>query len=297
MNAPILVTVYDRDKHFRKTIESLLDCYGSDKSDLFIALDGAASDYAHERQKLIKKYVCSIKGFNSIEFIVRDKNYGATKNSRLARDEVFSIYNKMIRTEDDNIFSPHFISYMNKGLDIYESDENIFSVCGYLEPINLDIDSDIFLRQGFTSNGFGVWKKKYEEMELSQLTIKDEDLSFFNFQKMIRSMGYHVVSGLIYSERIQYPLMDYYICYYLYKNSMKCIFPKETLVRNIGQDGSGMHSGINIKLQNQSIHLGEIIFNDNVLVNSSVDETILNYHKRSFLNTVYQYYKFINIKR
>lgn len=297
MNAPILITVYDRDKHFKKTIESLLACNGADETVVFIALDGPASNSASEKQISIKKYISKIKGFKKVNLIQRDENYGAVDNFNLARNEVFLNYDTIIITEDDNVFSPHFLSYMNKGLELYKSNKDIFAICGYLEPVILKTIDDTFSRQGFTSNGYGVWKNKYQKMENSNFLIVNERLSFINFQKMIDSMGYHVVSGLIYSEKMKYFLLDYYICYYLYKKSMRCIFPKLSLVRNIGQDGSGMHSGTNHKLQNQDIYEKEINMHTNSIDSSVLDRDISHYHKRTFMHSIYQYYKFIKLSK
>jgi hypothetical protein len=252
------------------------------------------SEKACDKQKLIKKYISTIEGFKSVELFERGENYGALKNSKAARDEIFTNHESLIRTEDDNIFSPYFLSYMNSGLDYFKYDKSIFSICGYLEPI-ISGAEHAFLRQGFTSNGFGIWKEKYLNMESSQLSIKDEDLSFLNFNKMIKAMGYHVVSGMIYSEKMDYKLMDYYICYYLYKSSMQCVFPKKTLVRNIGQDGSGLHSGINDKLQRQSIHMDDVSIDENVSACLLADSAIYDYHKRSFIHSLYQYKKFIEL--
>ena len=295
MSAPILITVYDRDKHFIKTVESLLACHGSSEAVVFIALDGAASDDAFEKQKIIKKYISKIKGFKCINLIERNKNYGASANFNIARNNIFLKYDKIIITEDDNVFSPHFLTYINQGLELYKNHKNIFAICAYLEPMALKITDDIFLRQGFTSNGYGVWRDKYQDMESNKFSIRDEGSSFINFQEMINSMGYHVVSGLIYAEKMNYFLLDYYICYYLYRNSMRCVFPKLSLVRNIGQDGSGMHSGVNLKLQNQVIYNSQVNFYNDLQISPLIDRIISKYHKRNIINSIYQYYKFIKI--
>jgi hypothetical protein len=295
MNAPILITVYDREVHFKKTIESLLRCHEVCLTSIYIAIDGPVTSEASERQKSIKSYISNIVGFKSINVIQRSSNYGALKNSAEARKEIFKKYDQLIRTEDDNEFSPHFLTYMNEGLKLFKDDESVFAVCGYLEPIKLLAHKDTFLRQGFTSNGFGIWKSKFKQMESSQIRIKMEGGSFLNFRKMLSVMGYHVVSGLIYAEKENYKLMDYFICYYLYKNKLKCVFPTKSMVRNIGQDGSGLHSGENEELQNQAIYNGAVIYDFDAENDSLSNAAVSNYHKRSFIHTIYQYLKYIGL--
>jgi hypothetical protein len=295
MNAPILITVYDREIHFKKTIESLLLCNGVDLTDLYIAIDGPLSKDVSLKQDKIKSYISKIKGFKSVNVIQRENNLGALKNGKYARDEVFNHHDRLIRTEDDNEFSSHFISFMNEGLETYEKNENIFSICGYLEPIGIFGEGKTFYRRGFTSNGFAIWKDKFKKMEESHFKIKDEGCSFFNFRRLILNMGYHVVSGLIFAEKMDYKLMDYYICYYLYKKSMFCIFPNNSIVRNIGQDGSGLHSGINEVLQNQEIYTDPIGYNFSYVNDKIYNEGVYRYHKRSFFHTIYQYFKFLRL--
>lgn len=295
MHAPILITVYDREMHFKKTIESLLRCHEVGSSALYIAIDGPITSEARERQKSIKSYISRIVGFKSVNVIERNSNYGALKNSAEARKEIFKKYDQLIRTEDDNEFSPNFLTYMNEGLKLFKSDENVFAICGYLEPIKLMANKNTFLRQGFTSNGFAIWKRKFQKMESSQLSLKGEGISFLNFMKMVSEMGYHVVSGLIYAEKEKYKLMDYFICYYLYKNKIKCVFPTKSIVRNIGQDGSGLHSGVNEELQNQVIYNGALLYDFDSVNNKISNAEVSNYHKKSVIHTIYQYLKYIGL--
>ena len=83
--------------------------------------------------------------------------------------------------------------------------------------------------------------------------------------------------------------------YYLYKNKLKCVFPTKSMVRNIGQDGSGLHSGENEELQNQAIYNGAVIYDFDAENDSLSNAAVSNYHKRSFIHTIYQYLKYIGL--
>lgn len=296
MKAAIVITVYNRNLHFSKTIDSLIKCVGANSSPLYIAIDAPKDEEARIKQSLIKEYINNIPkdSFEYIKVIERKNNLGPLKNFLDTLHEVFVKYDKIIYTEDDNIFSTYFLQYVNECLNNYELDDSIYAVCGYLEPMELNLDQDIFLRQGFTSNGFGIWKNKFNKMLSTKYTLKKEELNYIQFNSLLKSLGYHVLSGLIYSERNQYPLLDYYTCFYLYKESLFCIFPKESLVRNIGQDGSGIHSGKNLLLQNQKIYNGKITTN-NARVSGLANRKIYNYHKRSVIHTIYQYTKYLGL--
>ena len=54
--------------------------------------------------------------------------------------------------EDDLEISTGFLDFMNKGLIKYESTENVYSICGYLFPMDQSIEKPFFSRLVSTSN-------------------------------------------------------------------------------------------------------------------------------------------------
>ena len=134
--APILVTVYNREKHFKKCIESLKRCDLASKSHLFIAIDSPYRNLDIAANEKIIKYSKNITGFKQITLFIRPENYGTNKNGDLAREEIFNNYDRLIMSEDDNIFSTNFLVTINKCLEIYNSRKDIFSVSGWNMPFN-----------------------------------------------------------------------------------------------------------------------------------------------------------------
>jgi hypothetical protein len=45
-------------------------------------------------------------------------------------------YGKVIVLEDDLVTSPYFLHYMNEALSIYENDDRVMHIAGYIPPIN-----------------------------------------------------------------------------------------------------------------------------------------------------------------
>lgn len=253
--APILVTVYNRVEHFKNCIKSLRDNFGAEKTPLYIAVDYPYRDSDKVHHDEIIKYCNSIDGFLYVYLILRDKNVGAVVNSTLARAHIFTKYDRLIRTEDDNVFSPYFIEYINTGFDLYEENPFVFAVCGYCPPISSNHvhEDDVFLSKDCTPYGFGVWRSKYEQLDLKASSfIKDffNPLNIINFKK---TMGDHFFAALTYAAYKKISFNDASTGYHLYKNNMVAVLPVKTLVRNIGQDGSGINSKVNNDLQYQEI--------------------------------------------
>ena len=62
----------------------------------------------------VRDYIKTIKGFNKIEITEREKNLGLANSVIAGVSEVFKLYDKVIVIEDDIVFSPSFLSFMNK---------------------------------------------------------------------------------------------------------------------------------------------------------------------------------------
>ena len=73
-------------------------------------------------------------------------------------------YDRWIMAEDDIEFAPVFLEYMNKCLDLYEDDPDVFAVNGYAYPIPYrhSEGSNVIKQYATVSEwGIGYWKGKY----------------------------------------------------------------------------------------------------------------------------------------
>ncbi len=240
--APVLIPTLNRHEHFKRCVESLVACTYADKTDLFIALDYPLNNSHKYGYNVIKSYISSIRGFKSINIFERETNYGARKNILDARKIIFEKYDRLILSEDDNIFSPDFLYFVNKGLEVYKDRKDIFSVTGYQYPIKLPkrYKHDIYLYHGFSAWGYGVWRDRFEK-----LTWNIEEIQLFlrNKEQGEKIMSKNLISKLKKIVETGNITGDVYICYYQIVNNMHSVFPVTSRVINTGFDGSGIHGG------------------------------------------------------
>lgn len=257
--SPIFVTVYNREKHFRNCIESLKACKLSNNSHLFVAIDAPFRDEDIEVNKRIIQYSKNISGFKEITLFIRPENYGANKNRILARNEIFSKYDRLIMFEDDNIFSTNFLYYLNKALDIYNIREDIFSVSGYQYPFIMpkNYKQDIYIWQGFSAWGVGIWREKWNHMKYSSEKI-EYWLNNKEHLKKLDKVSQHYRYALNTMHKKNRISEDGFISSYLIENNMYSVFPTQTLVKNIGHDGKGNNKFISKKFLKQEIYNGPI---------------------------------------
>jgi hypothetical protein len=293
--APVLITTLNRYKHFKECLESLEQCTGADKTDVYVALDYPPSEKYFDGWKKIDNYLNkkeSSNGFRKLIVIRRNHNYGiGTSDSNgacLFREMIVGKYDRYINTEDDNVFSPNFLDYMNQTLETFMNDENCLAVCGYNYDIDLfDYPSNIYLSYEYSSWGTGFWVKKVEDSKKYR-TIENVK-SILSSWKKIWVLFKHeprLLNTLLLNVAINRTFGDTMRVCRQYLEGKYSVFPVVSKVRNNGFDGSGMtifkkddkfvHQRIDDKI---SFMIDEI--DHQVLKNNQ--EKVENYFKRSLL--------------
>ena len=252
--APVLIPTLNRYEHFKRCVESLAKCTHADKTELVIGLDYPPAEKYVEGWKRICDYIPQVGGFRKVTILDCKENLGATENFKRLHEYAASNYDRYILTEDDNEFSPCFLDFMNKGLEVYKDDSRIFTISGYLEPKFICIVNEgvVFMPTG-NAWGLGVWTQKEYEMKKRIATILEDTLfSFRKSLKVFRCMPARLQGAIIcYNNNYNYGDVKRGLVCNVY--DMFQARPAKSLVRNWGQDGTGLHSGINPAITKEEI--------------------------------------------
>lgn len=280
MLAPVLVSVYNRQLHLEKCINSLKLNPCSAQTDLYVVSDAAHSKELVSDVDAIRRYITSIDGFNNVFPIFRDKNLGSFLSINTAIDYVLEKHGRVIFIEDDNVVSENFLTFINDGLDFYNDDPSVFSISGYNFPVVIpkNYNFDIYKWQGFSAWGVGLWRDKWVKSEWEAEWFK----AFLNDAdkvKEMNSVAEHVIHFHLSAQKKNIPLItDIAISMNLVASKMYSIFPVVSKVKNIGCDGSGEHGLIAAKYANQQIDTNNpYTFVENIQPNNQINR-ILNRH-------------------
>src|SRR4051812_10201230 len=115
--APIALFVYARRDHTERTVASLLHNLGAAESDLYVFSDAARSPDKQAAVDEVRAFVSTIRGFRSVRVIERPVNYGLANSIIDGVGQVLVTSDRLIVLEDDMVTSPHFLRYMNEGLE------------------------------------------------------------------------------------------------------------------------------------------------------------------------------------
>jgi len=291
MLTPVLVQVYTRKMHFVNCIDSLSKCKLASQTHLYIASDAPKNEMDKKNVEDIREYSKRIKGFSTVEIIAPENNLGAMKMSQYAMGIVFSKYSSMIYTEDDNVFSDNFLEFMNAGLAYYKNNPSVFSICGHRHPFEMPSQyvNNCFYSTMMSPWGFGVWKDKYEKVNL----LPNDYCQYRNKKKM--SNLWHCIIGSIGTREV---FGDAVFEYHCLKYDMVNVFPCVSLVRNLGFDGSGVHANVCMKYHMQKISDGSdvFVFSNNIRIDTEIERRMIEFIDYPFQKGVLLFFLKIKMK-
>lgn len=266
MPAPIILFVYSRPEHTRRTVESLRANTLADESDLIIYSDAAKSPEKNEDVSAVRRYLTMISGFRSVRIVEREVNLGLANSIIQGVSEVLASHAAAIILEDDMITSPHFLTYMNEGLRRYADDERVVSIHGYVYPVTTPLPETFFLK-GADCWGWATWQRGWRHFNpdgkqlLQALRERGLEREFdFNDSYPYTKMLETQVQGKNDSWAIRW-----YASAFL--RSKLTLYPGRSLIHNIGNDASGTHCDSSTELD-VSLSSTPIVFG-NIEVSSS----------------------------
>lgn len=195
--APIVVFGFNRPNALKNTIASLLRNEEAKDSDLFVFVDGPREGKVGEKEKVeeVREYVKSITGFKSLHYTFSEKNKGLADSIIGGVSQVINQYGRVIVLEDDLVLMPNFLNFLNQGLDYYENNQKVMSVCGHSckvkVPADYPYDAYFFTRS--SSWGWATWKDRWN---LVDWKLNDWDSVVANRKAFIKSQGSDVFKML-----------------------------------------------------------------------------------------------------
>lgn len=239
--APIIIFVYNRPDHTKRVIDSLIANKEASDSDLIIYSDFAKTEVHIKKVNEVRSYLKEIKGFRSIRIIERAENYGLAKSIISGVSEVIDQSESVIVLEDDILVSPYFLQFMNSSLEKYKNEEKVASIHGYSYPMDTtDLDDTYFIR-GADCWGWATWKRAWQYFEpdgekLRDQLIREELVARFDYDNTYPffQMLMDQILGRNNSWAIRWHAS-------IFLKNMLTLYPKESLILNIGLDNSGTH--------------------------------------------------------
>ncbi len=239
--APIILFTYNRPWHTEQTLLALEKNELASQSSLFVYSDGPkenASDEDVHKVEEVRELVEKRNWCKEVTLVAREKNVGLAHNVINGITEVINEYGRVIVLEDDIITSRYFLNYMNDALEVYEHHEKVFGATGYTYPNKLNISEESFFLPVACSWSYATWKDRWNRINwnvdelLQRIEGKKDQFNFggYGFFEMLRNNSLKKNDSWA---------VRFYAWMFLEEKWF--LFPRTSLVENIGFDDSGTH--------------------------------------------------------
>lgn len=246
--APIGVSTYGRANHLRQVIEALKGNVLAKDSELYIFSDAPRLG-DEEKVRAVRQYARAIDGFKSVHVLERTTN-NRVANNRGGIESLLDEYGKVIFLEEDVVVAPGFLRFMNDALAYYEDDLRIGSIAAYCPPMAIpdNYDKDVFTLTRLNPWGIGLWRRYYKmNTPISADCYAEVFGSRKKLRALTRSVGQEAVEVMKMDFERKLDAGDMKSIFWQFYDGKLTIYPKKSLSRSIGQDGSGFHMGITDK--------------------------------------------------
>lgn len=259
--SPIVLFVYNRLEHTRRTIEALKQNILSEDSDLIVFSDAPKTAGRVELVREVRKYIREIEGFKTVTIVERDANLGLARSIIDGVTTIVNKYGRIIVLEDDMVTTPYFLTYMNEALEKYADDERVVSIHGYVYPVALPLPEAFFL-PGADCWGWATWSRGWACFNSDGQFLLDE----LKRRKLILAFDYNgsclfskMLEGQIKGTNDSWAVRWYASAFLAGKLTL---YPGRSMVNNIGNDNSGTHceesTEMDVNLSSTPISLSNI---------------------------------------
>ena len=243
MTVPIVLLVYNRPKHLIRSLNSLKKIKKIKK--IYFFCDGPKHDASKKNIENIEKCRSIIKNIDWVnkKNFFQKRNIGLKNTLLLSAGIIFDKFNHefAVYLEDDNVVLPGFYEYMTMCSRKFSANKEIFSVTGYNFLLNKklykEINNDYFFSNYTNTWAIGFWKSSWKIWKKEIFNLKGSPKRNI-FNRILKSKNYILYDALLEGYLKTNNAGSTYF-YTSWKYNKLTVFPKYSLIQNIGMDGSG----------------------------------------------------------
>lgn len=248
MISPVALFVYNRVDNTLQTLRALMANTLAAQTDLYVFSDGGKDEASWSAVREVRKLLHEIAqevarthSLLSMTIVERPDNFYLERNIIEGINQVLEHHDTIIVLEDDIVTSPHFLQFMNDAFRLYRHEKRVMHVSGFTRLEGVSVSSPHFYFTPFMGGwGWGTWRDRWNS-HFVHFSSREEALSGCS-QKMLDAVEYGGVFPCLKDLNRQPIPWDICWTMAIRKAHGLCLYPSQTLVRNIGLTG-GTHYG------------------------------------------------------
>ena len=163
VDVSVLILFFNRPKLLAQVFEQVKKAR---PARLFLYQDGPRGERDMPGIEACRKVVADIDWECEVHHNYQEKNYGCDPSEYMAQKWAFSLSDKCIVLEDDDVPAVSFFGFCKELLDKYEHDTRISMIAGFNnEEITPDITSDYFFATTFSIWGWASWRRVTDQWD------------------------------------------------------------------------------------------------------------------------------------
>lgn len=238
----VLILFFNRPEPLQAVFEQVK---AARPSRLFLYQDGPRNEKDMPGILACRKVVEDIDWECEVKQWYQEKNFGCDPSEYLSQKWAFSMADKCIVLEDDDIPSQSFFPFCKELLDKYEHDTRISMITGTnYDEVTTDMPYDYFFATTFSISGWASWKRVIDQWD-EHYSFLDDEFNLKQLQEYIKDRKfqdefidfcrYHRSCGKAYYETIFHAAIFF--------SSGLSIVPAKNMINNMGATEGSTHFG------------------------------------------------------
>jgi len=241
----VLLLFFNRPEPFRLVFDEVRKAR---PSRLFLYQDGPRGERDMEGIMACRKIAEEIDWECDVQRNYQEKNRGCDPSEYLSQKWAFSIVDRCIVLEDDDVPAQSFFPFCKEMLDRYADDDRIGMIAGFnTDEQTKDCPDSYFFTSAFSIWGWASWRRVVDKWE-GDYGFMDDEHNWSQLKALVKERGYrkemltmcrdHRETGKEYYESIFWAQMRL--------NSQLAIMPAINQIENVGLT-AGTHYSTNLK--------------------------------------------------
>ncbi len=279
--SPIILFAFNRVDALKNTISSLLNNSEAKESIIYIFVDGARANKEGEAEKVlaVQNYVKTIAGFKKIHYLFSEQNKGLANSIISGVSDVINKYGRAIVLEDDLVFSSNFLAFMNAGLDKYENESKVFSICGYTNKVKIlkGYDADAYFCTRSSSWGWATWADRWNSVDWELSDWEQYAKMGRAFNRWGGSDCFQMLKSVRFGNGQSWAIR---FCFAQFLQDKLSLFPTVSKVKNDGFDGDGTNckKWSRFKYEFDEIGYNKFSYPLPIKLNKNLYKSAMSYH-------------------
>lgn len=172
VDVAVLILFFNRPGHLKKVFDEVRKAR---PSRLFLYQDGPRGDRDMEGVMACRAVVADIDWQCEVHHMYQERNYGCDPSEYISQKWAFSIVDKCIVLEDDDVPSQSFFPFCKELLDRYEHDERVSMIAGFnTDEVSPGVPCDYFFTSVFSIWGWASWRRVIDKWDAGYGFLDDE---------------------------------------------------------------------------------------------------------------------------